>query len=91
MVKSLDHWLRIPFGTRFRIPLMGLSGFQGIGFRITLRGFSGFRVTPGLVVPSDPLTVPVFRSFKFSMYFFVDFKYLGIIVLWCHIGWCFVT
>ena len=46
----LGHWLRIPFGTRFQIPLRVLSGFQIIGFRIPLRGLFGFWVTPVLVV-----------------------------------------
>ena len=39
------------FGTRFWIPLIVLSGFEGIVFRIPLRGLSGLRVTLRLVVP----------------------------------------
>ena len=52
MVNPLGHWVQIMFGTRYRIPLRGLSGFRGIGLRIPLRGLSGFRVLPGLLVPS---------------------------------------
>ena len=91
MVEPIGHWLRIPFGNRSQIPLRGLSGFQGIGFQIPLRRLSGFRVPPGLVVPAHPLPVPVFRSFELSMYFFVTFKYLDLIVLWCQIGWFLVS
>ena len=53
MVNPLGHWLRILLGTRFCIPLRGLSRFRVIGFRIHVRVLSGFRVTPGLVVPAD--------------------------------------
>ena len=49
MANPLGHWIWILFGTRFRIPLRGLSGFQGIGFRIPLRVLSGFRFTLRLV------------------------------------------
>ena len=52
MVNPLGHWIQIPFATRFRIPLRGLSRFRGIGFRIPLRGLTGFRVPKGLVVPA---------------------------------------
>ena len=69
---------------------MGLSGFRGIGFRIPLRGLSGVRVTPGLVVPTHPLPIPVCWYFEFSLSFVFGFKYIGLIVLWCHIGWFFV-
>ena len=69
MFNPLCHWLLIPFGTRFHIPLRGLSGLRGIGFRIQLRGLSGLRVTPVLLVLAHPLPVPVRRSFEFSMYF----------------------
>ena len=71
MVNPLGHWPRIPFGTRFWIPL---------------RGLSDFRVTSRLVVTSHPLLVPVHRYFEFSMSLFGAFKYLGLIVLWFHIG-----
>ena len=91
MVNPIGHWLRIMFGGSPLIPLRGLSRFRGIGFRIHLRVLFGFRVPPGLVVPSHPLTVPVCRYFEFSMSFYVDFTYLGLIVVWCQIGWCFVT
>ena len=91
IVNPLVHWLRIPFGTGFRIPLIGLFSFQGIGFQFPLRGLSGFGVTPGLVVPEHPLPVTLFWSFEFYMYFVVGLKYLGIIVIWGNIGWCFVT
>ena len=70
---------------------MGLSDFQGIGSRIPLRELSGFQATPALVVPEHPITVPVCRFFEFYMSFFGGFKYLGLIVLWCLIGWFFVT
>ena len=52
MVNPIGHWLRIPFGTRSRIPFGGLSGFRGIGFRIPLRGLSGFWFPLGMVVPA---------------------------------------
>ena len=55
MVNPIGHWLRIMFGTRLGILLMGLSGFQGIIFRVLLRGLSGFRVTVGLIVPAQPI------------------------------------
>ena len=70
---------------------MGLSGFWNIGLRTPLRGLSIYRVTLGLVVPEQPLIVPFCRYFNFSMYFVVVFKYLGLIVLWYHIGRRFVT
>ena len=57
MVNPIGHWLRVPFCTRSRIPLRGLSGSWGIGFRVSLRGLSGFRVSPGLLVPAHPLPV----------------------------------
>ena len=91
VVNPLGHWLRILFGTIFRIPLRGLSVFWGIGLWIPLGVLSSFQVTPGLVVPAHPLPVPVRRSFEFSMSLFVALKNIGLIVLWCHIGWCFVT
>ena len=53
MVNPISHWPQITFGTRFLIPLRGLSSFQGIRFRISLRGLSGFQVTLGLVVPAE--------------------------------------
>ena len=31
------------------------------------------------------------RKPVFSVSFFVSLTYLGLITLWCHIGWCFVT
>ena len=52
MVNPLSHWLCVPFCTRFRIPLRGLSGSWGIRLRIPLRGLSGFWVPLGLVVPA---------------------------------------
>ena len=70
---------------------MGLYGLQGIGFRTPLRGLSSFRVIPGLVVPAHPFPVAVQQSFEFYTYFLVGFKNLGLIFLWCHIGWFFVT
>ena len=90
-VNPLGHWLRIPFGTISRISLRELSGFRGIGFWIPLRRLSWSRVPPGLVIPEQPLIVPVHRYFDFYMYFVVAFTYLGLIVLWSHIGYCFVT
>ena len=71
-VNPLGYWLRIPFGTRFHIPLRGLSGFRVIGFRIPWRGLSGFWVPPGFVVTARPLPVPVCRSFGFSMFFLLN-------------------
>ena len=91
MVNTLNHWIRVLFGDRFRIPLRRLSGFWGIGFRVPLRGLSSFWVTPGLVVPAHPLLVPVRRYFEFSTSFFVALTYMGLIALWCHIGWRFVA
>ena len=91
MIKPFSYWFRVTFGTGFRIPLMGLSGLQETGLRIPLIGLYGFRATPGFLFPAHPILVPVFRYFDFSIYIFVDFKYLGRTVLWCHIGWCFVT
>ena len=91
MVNHLRHWPQILFGARLRIPLMVLSSFQIIGFWITLRGLSCFRVTPGLVVPAHPLPFPVRRSVEFSMCFIVGFKYIGLVFLWCHVGWYFMT
>ena len=64
MVNPLGHWIQIMFGTRFRIPLRGLSGLWGIGFWIPLRGLSGLQVTPGSVVCSHPLLIPVCRYFE---------------------------
>ena len=65
MVNPLVHWLRIPFDTILRIPLRGLSRFQGIVFRISLRGLSGFWVTLGLVVPELlSIFVPVLNLHK---------------------------
>ena len=61
--------LRVPFCTRFRIPLRGLSGSWGIVFLISLGGLSGFRVPPGLLVPAHPLPVPVCRYFYFYLNF----------------------
>ena len=58
MVNPIDHWLWIPFGTGFQIPLMGLSSFRGIGSWISLRGLSGYRVTLGLVVPALEPIIP---------------------------------
>ena len=91
MVNLLVNWLWVPFCTRSRIPLRVLFGFRGIGFRIPLRVLSGFWVPPGLVVPSYPLLVPVFWSFELSISFVVALIYLGLVALWCHIGWYFVT
>ena len=91
MVNPNGQWFHVPFGTRFRTPFRVLSGFRGTGFRIALTVLSGVWVTPGLLVPTHPLQVLVHWSFEFSMSFFVVFKYLGHIVLWCRIGWCFVT
>ena len=56
----------------------------------SLKGLSDFLVPPVLVVPAHPLLVPVHQSFDFSVYFFVAFTYIGLIVLWYQIGWCFV-
>ena len=65
MVNPLVHWLRIPFDTILRIPLRGLSRFQGIVFRISLSGLSGFWVTLGLVVPELlSIFVPVLNLHK---------------------------
>ena len=91
MVSPIDHWLRIAFGTIYWITFRGLSGFWGIGSRIPLRVLYGLTVPLVLVVPAHPLPVPVRQSFEFSMSFFIAFTYLGIIVLWYHIGWCFAT
>ena len=91
MDNPLGYWLWIPFSTRFWITVRGLSSIWRIVFRISLRGVSGLWVTLGSVVPEHPLLVPVHRSFEFSIYYFVSFKYLDLIVLWCHIGRCFVT
>ena len=72
MVNPIGHWIRVPFCTRSRIPLRGLSGFRGIGFWITLRGLSGFRVPLGLVVPAQSVCscgsvlVPIIFSFTGS-------------------------
>ena len=87
-VNPLGHWIWISFGTRLHITLMRLSSLWGIGLRIPLRGLYGFRVTPGMVAPSHLIPVPVLRFLEFSMPFVVGFKYLGLIVLWWHIG-CF--
>ena len=70
------HCFWVLLGTRFRIHLRGL--------------LSGFRVTPGLLVPEHPSTVPFCRSFEFSVYFLIGFKNPGCIVLCCQIGWCLV-
>ena len=59
MVNPLGHWLWILFGTRFRIPLRGLSGFRGVGLQIPLKGLSGFWVTPGLVVTVETYHVEI--------------------------------
>ena len=68
MVNPLCHCLRVLFCTRYRIPFRGLSRSWGILFWITLRGLSVSRVPPGLVVPTQPLLVPVCRYFKFYIY-----------------------
>ena len=51
MVNPISHWPQITFGTRFLIPLRGLSSFQGIGFHIPFWGLSSFRVILIFVVP----------------------------------------
>ena len=91
MINHRDHWLRILFSNRFRISLSRLSGFQGFGFRFPLKGLSSFQVTLALVVPEHPVPVPVCRYFYFSVYFFVYFKHLCLIVLCFRIGCFFVT
>ena len=68
MVNPLCNWIRIPFGTRLRILLRG-SSFRGIQSQSPLKGLSGFLVAPGLVVPEQPIPVPVLQYFEFSMYF----------------------
>ena len=68
MVNPLGHWLWVPFCARSRTALRGLSGSWGTGFRIPLRGLSGFRFPLGLVVPAHPLRVPVCRSFDFLFF-----------------------
>ena len=62
MVNPIGHWLQVPFCTRSRIPL---------------RGLFGFRVPPGLVVPAQPLLVPVRQSFEFYIYFCCCFDISG--------------
>ena len=57
MVNPLGHWVQIMFGTRYRIPLRGLSGFWVIGLLVPLRGLSGFLVPPVLVVPEGQETL----------------------------------
>ena len=90
MVNPLGHWIFVPFCTSSWIPLRGLSGSWVIVFRIPLRGLSVFWVPPGLVVTVHPLPVPVFWYFEF-LFFVVGLTYLGLITLWCHIVWCFLT
>ena len=90
MVNLLYHWFWFPFGTRFRITLRVLSGYQGTVFHIPLRRLSGFQVILGFVFPEHTFPVPILWSFEFSVSFFVGFKYLGHIFLWYHIGWYFV-
>ena len=69
MVNHLGNWLRIPFGTSYRISLQGLSRLQGTGFRVPLRVLSGFLFTLGLVVPAHRILVPVLCYFEFLCIF----------------------
>ena len=91
MVNPPVHWLQVTLFTRSRITLRELSRSWGIVFWIPLRRLSGFQVPLGLVFPAHPLLLPGWRSFEFSISFFVALTNLGLIALWCHIGWYFVA
>ena len=91
MVDPLVHCLCILVSTRFCISSIRLSSFREIGFRVFLRELSAFRVTLILVVTAQPLRVTVCQSLESYMSFVVCFKYIGLITLWCHIGWYFVA
>ena len=95
MVNPIGHWLRIQFGTRFRIPLRGLSGFRRIGFRILLRGLFGFQVPPKLVVTAsiNPINamnqgIVLYSSLNEMI---LNFTFLGANSLPDHIGEVFVS
>ena len=76
MVITIGLWIRIPFGTRSRIPLMGSYGFRGIGFRIDLRGLSSFRVTPGLIFPELITKIPMLINTEIDLqYHFILGEY----------------
>ena len=66
MVNPLDHWFRVPFGTRLRIPLMGLSGFRGEYILDPPEGIIWFPGWPGIGSYGTPFSgssSPVFWIF----------------------------